>query len=302
MLLTMLALLLAACGNAGSGNTASPAASPAGGVSSAASPAGGASPEASPSADASPAGEAIPEATGTAGGALPDLGGRQMVIGTDATYPPFESVDANTNEIVGFDVDLMNAIAELINIEPEFQNADFSTIFAALQSGQFDAVMSAATITPERQEIVNFSEPYIDVGQLVVVQTDNADIQSYENLADGAIVGVQTGTTGETAALEEANVSDGNLRRYQTIDVAFADLANGTIDAIVADGPTVGNYTSQERYQNQVKIVGEPFTTESYGIAVPKEDTELLNAINAALAQLKENGTIDQLREQYQIK
>ncbi len=256
--------------------------------------------EASPAA--SP--EASPDAaeTSLAGGELPDLGGRHILIGTDATYPPFEYVDPETDKIVGFDVDLMNEIAELINIEPEFQNTNFETIFTALQSGQFDAVMSAVTITEERKKIVAFSDPYIDVGQLVVTRTENDDIQSYQDLADGAIVGVQTGTTGEIAALEEANVPDGNLRRYPTIDLAFADLANGTIDAVVADGPTVGNYTTQPQYQEKLKIVGEPFTEESYGIAVQQDDTELLNAINAALAQLKENGTIEQLKDKYQIK
>jgi polar amino acid transport system substrate-binding protein len=295
LLLVMLAALLAACGEQQAGTEPSPA------------------PATSPTAELSPAAveqtplsgmEETPEAetTPAEGEQLADLGGRQILIGTDATYPPFESVDPNTDEIVGFDVDLMNEIAQLINIEPEFQNADFGTIFTALQQGQFDAVMSAATITPEREEIVDFSDPYIEVGQLVVVRADNNEAQSHEDLAEGAVVGVQTGTTGETAALEEANVPDGNLRRYPTIDVAFTELANGTIDAVVADGPTVGNYTSQERYQDQLKIVGEPFTEESYGIAVQPGDTELLEAINAALAQLKEDGTIEQLKEQYQIR
>jgi polar amino acid transport system substrate-binding protein len=292
-LLGFLAALLIACGNqpAETGiapeTPPSPAASPE--TDTEASPA--ASPEASPAAETSPTGDA-----------LPDLGGRKIVIGTDATYPPFEYVDPETNEIVGFDVDLMNEIAKLINIEPEFQNAAFDTIFTALQSGQFDAVMSAATITEERKKIVAFSYPYVDVGQLVVVRTENDDIQGYEDLDDGAIVGVQTGTTGEIAALEEANVPDNNLRRYQTIDLAFADLANGTIDAVVADNPTASNYTTQPQYQGKLKIVGEPFTEESYGIAVQQEDTELLNAINVALEQLKENGTIDRLKEKYQIK
>lgn len=243
-------------------------------------------------------------ATGVAGGAAPvaDLGGRKVLIGTDAAYPPFESVDPNTNEIVGFDVDLMNEIAALINIEPEFQSAAFDTIFAALQQKQFDAVMSAATITEERAKIVAFSDPYIEVGQLVVTLKDNTTITGYADLAAAEAVGVQTGTTGETAALEEAKVPDANLKRYQTIDLAFADLANNAIDAVVADGPTVGNYVSQPQYVDKLQVVGEPFTTESYGIAVQQEDAELLSAINAALAQLKADGTIDQLKAKHMIK
>lgn len=213
-----------------------------------------------------------------------------------------ESVDRATNKIVGVDPDLMNEIAKLINIKPQFENAAFDTIFTALQQNQYDAVMSSATITEDRKKIINFSDPYIDVGQVVVVRNDNTAITSYQNLANAPAVGVQTGTTGETAALEKAKVPDAKLRRYQTIDLAFVDLANNAIDALVADSPTVANYTSQPQYQGKVKVVGQAFTTESYGIAVPKSNTELLNAINGALAQLKANGTIDRLRTQYNIK
>jgi polar amino acid transport system substrate-binding protein len=195
----------------------------------------------------------------------------------------------------------MNEIAKLINIQPEFQNAAFDTIFTALQSKQFDAVMSSATITDERKKIIAFSDPYIEVGQVVVVRSDS-QIKGAQDLANGAVVGVQTGTTGDEAASTEAKVPDNNLKRYPTIDLAFAELANSTIDAIVADSPTVGNYVSQEQYKGKVQVVGEPFTTESYGIAVQQGDTELLNGINAALSQLKSNGTIDQLKQKYSIK
>lgn len=239
---------------------------------------------------------------GTAASGMPDLKGRAVVVGTDATYPPFESVDATTNQIVGFDVDLMNEVAKLINIKPEFKNADFKTIFTALQAKEFDAVMSAATITDERKQIVAFSDPYIEVGQLVVTTAGNEKVKGVADLANGLAVGVQTGTTGEEAALTSAKVPDNMLRRYDTIDLAFADLANNSIDAVVADGPTVGNYTAQEQYKDKLAIVGEPFTTESYGIAINQSDTELLNAINAALKQLNTTTTIQQLKDKYQIK
>ena len=243
--------------------------------------------------------------SGTTSGAasgLPDLKGRAIVIGTDATYPPFESVDATSNQIVGFDVDLMNEVAKLINIKPEFKNADFKTIFTALQAKEFDAVMSAATITDERKKIVAFSDPYIEVGQLVVTTVGNEKVKSVTDLANGLIVGVQTGTTGEEAALTAGKVPDNMLKRYDTIDLAFADLANNSIDAVVADGPTVGNYTAQEQYKDKLTTVGEPFTTESYGIAVNQNDTELLNAINAALKQLGTTSTVQMLKDKHQIK
>jgi len=264
LLAVLVCTLLAACGNAGTGSTATTAAPAAGG--------------------------------------LPNLNGRAVVIGTDAAYPPFESVDTETNQIVGFDVDLMNEIAKLVNFKPEFKNAAFDTIFTALAAKEFDAVMSAVTVTDERKKIVAFSEPYIDVGQLVVTLSTNDAVTSYSDLANGLTVGVQTGTTGEEAAKTEANVPDDMLKRYQTIDLAFADLANNSIDAVVADGPTVGNYAAQPQYSDKIKVVGEAFTTESYGIAVNQSDTELLNAINAGLAQLQTTTTIQQLKEKHQIK
>lgn len=270
IMLTTMLLTLVACG---SGQTSSPAASPA---------------------------PAATTAAGTTG--IADLKGRKVVIGTDATYPPFESVDTATNKIVGFDPDLMAEIAKLINITPEFQNANFDTIFTALQSKQYDAVMSAATITDERKKIVAFSDPYIEVGQLVVVATGNTTIKGYADLPNAKAVGVQTGTTGETATLDKAKVPDAQVKRYQTIDLAFADLSNGAIDAVVADGPTVGNYTAQPQYKDKLIVVGDAFTTESYGIAVNQSDTELVNAINAALKELKAKGVIDQLKAKHQIK
>ncbi|HEY0734593.1 MAG TPA: basic amino acid ABC transporter substrate-binding protein [Herpetosiphonaceae bacterium] len=281
MLLTVLMALVTACGQSGTGTDTT-----------------GSSPAASASA---PASSAPTDATSAAGGSVPDLGGRKVVVGTDATYPPMESVDAQSNQIVGFDVDVMNEIGKLANFTPEFQNTSFDTIFTALQSKQFDAVMSSVTITDERKKIVAFSEPYITVGQVIVTANDNTTITSAETLAS-AQVGVQTGTTGEEAALNVGKVPDGNLRRYQTIDLAFADLANGTIDAVVVDSVPAADYSRQPQYEGKIKIVGEPFTTEDYGIAVQQGDTELLNAINAGIAQLKGNGTIDQLKQKYNIK
>lgn len=305
MLAVLWIVLLAACGagtsSTGSATTA-PAAEGAAPTEAAAVPTEAAAPTTAPVETEMAATAETGQTEGSSTTGLPDLGGRAVVIGTDAAYPPFESVDTASNEIVGFDVDLMNEIGKLINIKPQFQNAAFDTIFAALQQKQFDAVMSAATITEERKKIIAFSEPYIEVGQLVVTLADNTSINSYQDLANAPAVGVQTGTTGEEAAKTEAKVPDEKLKRYQTIDLAFADLANNSIDAVVADSPTVGNYTSQPQYADKLKIVGDAFTTESYGIAVQQGDTELLNGINAALVQLKSNGTIQQLKDKHQIK
>ncbi len=268
-------------------------------ASTAASTAGGAS----ASTAASTAGSVSASAGGAATGNLPDLGGRAILIGTGSTYPPFESLDPQTNEIVGFDVDLMAEIARLINLKPEFQTTSFETIFEALAAKQFDAVMSAVTITEERKQKVDFSDPYVSIGQQVVALKTNDQIKRYEDLKTNNFqVGVQRGTTGEQAALTKAGVPEANVKRYDDIAAAFSDLNNNAIDAIVADGPTVANYTSQEQYRDKMAVVGEAFTTEDYGIAVQKGDTELLNAINAVLAQLQQSGKIDELKQKYEIK
>lgn len=229
-----------------------------------------------------------------------DLEGRSLVVGSDTTYPPMEFIDEKTRKIVGFDVDMMDEIARRINAQVEFQTfPNFDAIFAALASEDFDLVVSSVSITDERKEIIAFSEPYLSIGQVISVQEDNDSITTADDLVNADLVGVQGGTTGEQAA-EEAGVPEAKIRRYDTIDLAFQDLSNGAIDAIVADGPPSAQYTAQLR--DQVKIVGEPFTTEDYGIAIQKDDTELIEAINAGLAQIKEDGTMEKLLEKWNLQ
>jgi polar amino acid transport system substrate-binding protein len=229
-----------------------------------------------------------------------DLGGRTLIIGSDTTYPPMEYIDEDTQEIVGFDVDMMNAIAPLINAQIEFETfPNFDAIFAALANGEFDMVVSSVSVTEERDEIIDFSNPYLNIGQVISVQADNETIVSADDLASAELVGVQGGTTGEEAA-REAGVSDEQIKRYDTIDLAFQDLANGALDAVVADGPPSAQYTAQ--LEGQVRVIGEPFTTEDYAIALQEGDTELQEAINAALQELKDNGTLEELMAKWNLQ
>jgi polar amino acid transport system substrate-binding protein len=230
---------------------------------------------------------------------------RSITIGTDATYPPFESVDEKSGDVVGFDPALMARIAELTGLKYKFQPTAWDGIFAALASGEFDAVMSAVTITEERDKIVDFTVPYYQVGQVVSVRQDEQKIKSYKDLASGAIVGVQTGTTGDFATTDIAKVPDDNVRRFDTIDLAYQALVNGDLDAVVADSPTSQNYIG--RFEGKLKIVGGEgaaawFTTEDYGIAVQEGDTELLNALNAAIEQLKKEGVIQELVKEWEVE
>ncbi len=230
---------------------------------------------------------------------IPDLGGRTIVIGSDTTYPPMEYIDEETMEIVGFDVNMMNEIASLININIEFQTfPNFDAIFAALANKEFDIVVSSVSVTEERKKIIDFSEPYLSIGQVITVQNENTTITSAEDLPVAELVGVQGGTTGEEAA-KKAGVPEENIKRYDTIDLAFQDLAIGAVDAVIADGPPSARYTAQI---DSIKVIGEPFTTENYAIALQQGDEELKTAINAALEEMKTNGTLQALMQEWNLQ
>jgi lysine-arginine-ornithine-binding protein len=240
-----------------------------------------------------PTEEATEEGEDTAIGMESELG--VVTVGMNAEYPPFEYVDEDGN-IVGFDVDLMNAIAEEAGFDIEFVNTRWDGIFVALQSGEFDVVASAATITDEREEIVDFSNPYFNAGQTIAVLESRADeISSVDDLA-GLRVGVQAGTTGDIWASE--NIPGVEMVRYDEITLAFQALANGDIDAVFNDGPTSADIIAQNPEMGAV-IVGEPVTNEFYGIAVQPDQPELLDTINEALAAIIADGTYQEIFERW---
>lgn len=209
-------------------------------------------------------------------------------VGTNAEYPPFESVDAS-GAIVGVDPDLMAAIAKAAGFKYEFVNTRWDGIFVALASGEFDAVMSAATITEERKKTVDFSDPYFNAGQVISVKIGNTDIKVPKDL-DGKKVGVQLGTTGDIWVTENTKAKE--VVRYDEVTLAFQALSIGDVDAVVTDGPT-SVAIIQANPEMKVTVVGEPFTEEYYGIAVRKDRPEVLAAINKGLAAIKASGEYD---------
>jgi polar amino acid transport system substrate-binding protein len=215
-------------------------------------------------------------------------------IGTNAEYPPFESVD-DAGNIIGFDPDIMDALAEKAGFEYEFVNTRWDGIFVALQSGEFDAVISAATITDERAEIVDFSDPYFNAGQMIAVrEADKDKITSVADL-DGVKVGVQLGTTGDQWVSENTKAE---VVRYDEITLAFQALGNGDVDAVFNDGPTSAEIIQANPELGAV-MVGEPITDEFYGIAVNKDKSDLLKMINEALAEIRADGTYDEIHEKW---
>lgn len=203
----------------------------------------------------------------------------KIVIATDATFPPMESLDQAKN-VVGFDVDLMNAAAKAGGFQVQFVNTAWDGIFVGLDAGKYDAVMSSVTITDERKAKMDFSVPYINAGQVLVVRAETSGVTTLADLK-GKTVGDQINTTG---SVEVGKVKDVKEKDYDDIGLAFADLANGRIEGVVVDTPVAALYTTQNAdYKSKLKIVGQPFTSEFYGVAVKKGNSKILDQINAGL-------------------
>ena len=210
-------------------------------------------------------------------------------VATDATWPPFEYVDEETMEIVGFDIDLIKAIAEESGLNIEILNVAWDPLLAGIAQCQYDVAISAMTITEERKEAMLFSNPYFEAGQLVTVNYDNTDIKSKEDLG-GRMVGAQIGTTG---SFEVEKIAGATLKTYDDIGLAMQDLMNGQIDAVISDNPLAMGYANEN--PDKLKTVGSVFTSEYYGIAVCKTKPEILERINEGLAKVKDEGLIDEL-------
>ncbi len=215
-----------------------------------------------------------------------------LTIGTEAQYPPFEIRKAD-DSFYGFDIALGEALAKELGLKPKFVDTDFASIIASLNAGKFDVAMSAMTITEDRKKTVNFSDPYFDAGLSMAVPI-NSNKQTINDL-NGAIVGVQLGTTGDLYASELKNIKE--IKRYAHAPDAFLDMKNGKVDAVINDD--VVNKPIIAADPTSFKVVGGLLTVEQYGIAIPKENEDLLLKVNAALKKLKENGTYDQIYDQY---
>ena len=213
----------------------------------------------------------------------------KITVAVDATWPPFEFVDEATKEFMGFDVDLMKAIAAEGGLEVTFQNVPWDTLLAGMATGQYDAACSAMTITDERKQKFDFSDSYYSAGQLIAVQVANTTINLPADLA-GKTAGAQLGTTG---AIEIEKIKNAKLKNYDDITQAFLDLISAKLDAVVADNPLATVYVGKN--PGKLKTVGIVFTEEYYGIAVCNKNKSLLDKINNGLKLVKNDGTVDNL-------
>ena len=220
---------------------------------------------------------------------------KKIVVATDATWPPMEYVDEN-KKIVGFDIDYLTAAAKEAGFEVEFQNTAWDGIFAGLAANKYDAVCSSVTITDERKKTMDFSIPYVSIGQTIVVKKELNGLEELSQFK-GKKVGAQIGTTG---AIEISKYKEITLKTYDEIGLAIEDLAKGRIDAVVCDNLIAANYALlNPKYKEVLKIVGKPFTTEEYGVAVAKGNKEVLDLINAGISKVKEKGIDKELEKKW---
>lgn len=215
-----------------------------------------------------------------------------MRVATDATYPPFEMLDKEKN-LVGYDIDLIREICQVVNCRPEIRSVAWEGILVGVERGDFDVAISGITITPEREQKVDFTEPYMEVGQVVLVRADEARISGAKDLADKTVA-VQLGTTNdELATRMEREGQIRRVQRYRTFDLAVAALLNRDVDAVIIDSVAGQGFIAQN--PGRLKTVGERLTREQLGIVVREGNTELRDAFNAALRVLRQNGTLDRL-------
>ena len=232
------------------------------------------------------------EGTEGAGAELNTLEEGVLSVGTDAPFPPFEIGTPDSAIFGGYDIDVMNAIGEELGLEVEYTNTGFATIFRDTANGLFDTAAAASTITKGREKTVDFSDPYYEAQQALLVP-EGSDIASVDDLG-GVIVGAQDGTTGETYANDETDASE--VRGYPQGPDAIQNLITGQVEAVIIDQPVAVDALEN---QQGVEIVEEIATNELYGFAVAPDNDGLREAINEALATIKEDGTLDSLYEEY---
>jgi len=218
------------------------------------------------------------------------------LVGAEATFAPFEYQNEQ-KEIVGFDVDVMNAIADKGGFKIKFVNTPFEGIFNFLAQGDRDLLASAITITDERKQTVDFSAPYFEANQLIVVPKDSK-VTKFADLKNMK-VGVQSATTGDEIVQKELGKSNPNIKRLESATLVMKELEGGGVEAVVSDNGVIKNYIKNNPSEGFRFIADPDFPKEYYGIAVKKGNAELLAKVNQGLTAIKADGTYDKIYAKY---
>lgn len=215
--------------------------------------------------------------------------GGTLVMATNAEFPPYEYYEGG--EIVGIDADIARAIAEDMGMELKIEDMAFDSIIAAVQSGKADFGAAGMTVTEDRLASVNFSDTYAEAKQVIIIK-EGSEIKSADDLT-GKKVGVQLGTTGDILADE---IEDGTVERYNKGAEAVMDLVGDRVDAVIIDNEPAKVFVSQNE---GLTMIEDAYEAEQYAIAIAKDNTELVEKINASIANLKESGKLQEIIDKY---
>lgn len=220
--------------------------------------------------------------------------GKELVVGSSATYRPF-AYETPTKEIVGYDIDMIKAIAQKSGLQIKIVNTPWTGIFAALNNGDVDLVISGVTINDKRKQSYDFTAPYFEARQLIAVPKDSP-VRGLKDLA-GKKVGVVTGSTGDDIASREFGKSSPNIRRFESTPVVIAELVNTGLDAAIGDNGVIAFRVQEHK---QLKTVGDPsFSKEYFGIVVKQGNKALLDKLNTGLAAVKADGSYAQIYKKW---
>ncbi len=221
----------------------------------------------------------------------------KLHMSTNAAFPPYE-MTTDDGGFEGIDVEVADAIAKKLGLELVVDDMGFTEALLAVQNGQSDIAMAAITVKPDRQEVMDFTDSYATGIQVVIVKEDSP-IQSIDDLANAEMIGTQKGTTGYeycAAAPEDDGYGEDHVTAYDTGALAVMALVNGQVDAVVIDNEPAKAYVAENP---GLKILDTEFSNEDYAIGLAKGNTALLDAVNAAMAELKADGTFQKIVDKY---
>lgn len=220
---------------------------------------------------------------------------KELVVGTEPSFAPFEFPDKQSGELTGFDIELIRALGKRAGYEKvTIKGMGFDALIPALDTGNIDVAIAGMSITDARKQKVNFTDPYYESGLMTIVRKDNDSIKGLDDLK-GKTIAVQLGTTGAEAA---GKIQGATVKTFDTSDTACLELKNGGADAVISDLPVL-QYFLKQGGNAYAKSVGTPKKGDFYGIATAKKNKELCDKLNKALAELKKDGEYQKIYDKW---
>lgn len=227
--------------------------------------------------------------------------GETIKVITTAGGYPFNAKNASNQELEGFMIDIINEAASRAGVKPEFTTGEWNSLIPSVQSGKADVIVDGMYITDERKEVINFTDPVFGYGEGMIVQEDDTTTATLEDLG-GKTIGVQIGTSYKDMLEEKATVTNYEVKTYQTQSDMLKDIQNGRIDAALSDSPTF-SYLLKMNPDSKFRIVEnyEPSLSGLIGIGISKDQPDLLENLNKAIADMKEDGTFKEIYEKWGV-